>query len=156
MGLRMLKRQSAPVAWGGSEPQPWPPHPLLSRCSTPWESGWRWRWPSGTASMKRAAAKRCRWTRIWATSSTGAGQLTSRTPKRPCLRSRSAACWGWDEARGPLPAQDAGGPDRNPALLSANVGHEVSASVSILLLNRLKRLIWFHELLLRHSAGSAP
>ena len=120
MDLRLLERQSPSVAWGCSEPQPW---------------------PFGTASMKRTAAKRCRWTRICATSSIGAGQLTSRTPKRPCPGSRSAASWGWDEARGPLPAGGTGGPDRNPALLSANVGYEASASVSVLLLNRLNRPI---------------
>jgi len=135
MGLRMLERQSPPVAWGGSEPQPWPPHPLLTFSSSPWGSGWRWRWLSGTASMKRGAAKRCRCTRICATSLIGAGQLTSRTLKPPCLGSRCAVNWGWDEAERPLPAGGAGGPDRNAALLSANVGYEAIASVGALLLN---------------------
>lgn len=96
MDLHLLERQSPAVAGVGSEPQPW---------------------PSGTASMKRAATKRCRWTRLCAGSWIGAGQITSRSLKRPCLGSRCAASWGCQEARSPLPAGGAGRPDRNPALV---------------------------------------
>ena len=71
MGLSMLERQSPPVAWGSSEPQPW---------------------PSGTALTKRAAAKRCRWTRIFARSWIGAGMRTSRTQQRLCPGIRFAHC----------------------------------------------------------------
>jgi hypothetical protein len=120
MGLSMLERQSSPVAWGGFGPQQCPPHPLPICCSSPWLSGWRWRWPSGTASMTRAGAMPCRWTRICATSWIGAGQLTSRTSERPCLGSRFAASWGWDGARGPLLAGGAGGPDPCSGFPSTN------------------------------------
>lgn len=96
MALRMLERQSPPVAWGGSARQPW---------------------LSGTGSMKRAVAKRCPWMSSCATTWIGVGQLTSRTPKRPCLGSRFAASWGCGEARGLLPAGGTGRPERNTALV---------------------------------------
>ena len=77
MGLRLLERQSPPVAWGGSEPQPW---------------------PSGTAPMQRAAAQYCRWTRLCAASSIGAGTRTSRTQQRLCPGNRFANCCSGAEA----------------------------------------------------------
>ena len=51
------RNRSGPNTLTGYEPEPWPPHPSLNCCRSPGQSVWRWRWPSGAASMRRNAAR---------------------------------------------------------------------------------------------------
>ena len=100
--------RSMPVAWRSSDPEPWPPHPLLNCCSSRGESGWRWRWPSGSNSRRRAAAKRCRWMRICVQSWISAGPPSWRAHQLVCSGRRCKTSWGWCEPVGLLPPVGAG------------------------------------------------